>query len=225
MHPLTPLLLRAAVVLSAMSLALCACAPASYMPPPVPLAKGEVIFGGTGTAGASNLNHKTASFSDLTPFEALQVWGGVPITDGLIAYGAVFHGRGDATGGGVGLRQDLLQTERSQLGVQASVGWLYASLGFPISVELSDPLTLYTRPTVNTVTDDWMGWPSPPLALHLPVGLWWWSPSREIGLGVELGAQGYKAHMGAIGYQPQLLGYLSVSLGSSRMLTPDSAAR
>ena len=225
MHPLIQTLLRAVVVVTGAYHILWACAPASHMPPPVPLAKGEVIYGGTGTAGASNLNLKTDSFSDLTPLAALQVWGGVPITDGLIAYGAVFHGRGDVTGAGVGLRQDLLQTERSQLGVQASVGWLYASLGFPISVELSDPLTLYTRPTVNTVTDDWMGWPSPPLAVHLPVGLWWWSPSREIGLGVELGAQGYKAHMGAIGYQPQLLGYLSVSLGSSRMLTPDSAAR
>lgn len=57
------LALRTVTALTVAYHALWAYAPALHMPPPVPLAKGEVIFGGTGTAGASTLNHKTDSFS------------------------------------------------------------------------------------------------------------------------------------------------------------------
>ena len=223
MHTLTPLMLRAVVVLSAMSLALCACAPVSQMPPPVPMAKGEVIYGGTGTVGVASLRYKTYSGLQPYPFGTVQAWGGAPLKDGLIAHGSVFYGPHMGIGGGAGLRAELKETEWGQVGVQASVGWVYVSVGLPVSVEVSDPLTLYTHPTVSTVTDDWMGLAFP-LAVHLPIGLWWWSP-KGTGLGVELGAQGYMTHMGALGDQPNLLAYLSIGLGSSILLTPDSAPR
>lgn len=63
MNPTLQLALRTVTALTVAYHTLWACAPALHMPPPVPLAKGEVIFGGTKTAGASNLNHKTDSFS------------------------------------------------------------------------------------------------------------------------------------------------------------------
>lgn len=209
--------------LAAMASALCACAPASQMPPPVPLAKGQVIYGGTGTVGVANLRYKTDSGLRTYPFGVVQAWGGAPLKNGLIVHGSVFRSPHMGTGGGAGLRAELKETEWGQVGVQASVGWAYVSVGLPASVEVSAPLTLYTHPTVSTVTDDWMG-VAFPLAVHLPIGLWWWSP-RGTGLGVELGAQGFMTHMGALGDQPDLLAYLSISLGSSTLLTPDSAAR
>lgn len=218
--------LRGVLVVAVAYHTLWACAPVPHMPPPVPLAKGEVIFGGTGTAGSSPYLQGNPYSSPV--LGTVQVWGGIPIRDGLIFHSSAFYSPNDhpdATGGGVGLRQDLFRPEWGQVGVQVGVGWLYASLGVPISVELSDPLTLYTHPTVSTVTDSFMGIPSPPLAVHLPVGLWWWSPSKGLGLGVELGVQRYMNYTYGLGDQPQLLGHVSISLGSSRVLTRDRAAR
>ena len=213
MNPILQRVLRGATALAVVYHVLWACAPVASLPPPIPNAKGELTVGGAGVVGAHDLSAQTTSIEALHGHANVQGFAGVALNDRWNVYGTAFLGSASGVGVGVGARVDVVETERLLLGVQASGGLLYASVGLPMAVNVTDQLTLYTQPGVGSVTSPRSAYTDWRVIPQVPVGLWWTSPSG-VGVGAELGAQGQLAPSGAssAGYG-QLAPYLALNVG------------
>lgn len=211
MNALVQLVLRALTAITVVYHTLWACAPVTTLPPPLPMAKGDTNIGGGLIGGAFDLNAQTRSVDDLQGHINAQGWASVAVTDWLDAYWTGFLGSSSGGGTGAGLHVDVLELERLSLGVQASGGFAYYAASLPVAVTVTDQLILYTNPGITHGT---LFQPSTGRAQPLvPIGLWWTSP-RGIGLGAELGAQGYmESEDPGSQRRPTLMPYLALSVG------------
>lgn len=204
----TSSLTRLVVGFSAGYFALWACAPTSTVAPMVPLHdQTGWDIGGAVSAGATttveNVYENVPTDTGMTyefvreerhiaPAGGAQVWG---VSDlgrvdlGLTMGAAVVGGVGGGPHGGFIVRPHLVETDDLVLGLDLQLGWLWGSLGLPVSVRASDRVWVYTDPSLGFRYSG---------VVNVPVGL-----SVEVGehmrvnaelnylSGNELGAMGY----------------------------------
>lgn len=196
--------LLAGIVLICLPLLACG-SPVAQVPPPVPLAKGEVL-GGVGLTLGS---YKSDNFNPVErvrgpiweynhpeeQYEHIAFWGQTPVTERLTVGGVI--ATGSAIYFGPSARFEVIDAKHFALSAQARGGLAYFELGVPLSVEIYEDLWVYTVPsmTARLLEGDADGSFFPPGFLDFTdqritgqalVGVYWTSP-RGPGVGVEAG--------------------------------------
>jgi hypothetical protein len=134
-----------------------ACAPPTSLPPPVPMAADQAVeFGGAATGGAYLTTSRSCPESqgcspelDPTYGADAQLWLSTPVGDRGTLGALLFGGTTTVIGGGGFGRVKLNSSPDSYIGLQGSAGWLWASVGVPLSVRVAGDTWLYTSPSVG----------------------------------------------------------------------------
>ncbi|MFZ5475454.1 MAG: hypothetical protein ACOZNI_01660 [Myxococcota bacterium] len=130
---------------------LVACAPVAMMPPPTPFAEGQHFeVGGALTGSAYDTRFSTCGTDFGAPCSGLGLHGYALGRIGPVDLGGlVYAGMAEAAGGGVLVRVSPVDTRRFRLGAQLDGGWIWAALGVPVAVGLSDRVWLYSQPSAG----------------------------------------------------------------------------
>ncbi len=146
-----------------------ACAPPTSLPAPVPLAKGDGFeLGGGATGGllfekdcrtTRDESGATVSYTCdpvLGGTGDIQQWGMVAVNDRRTLGWVVNGGLGSRTyngdpgvSAGFVTRLDLAEAPHRLIGVQAELGWLWVSVGAPVSFQVRDDIWVYTHPSIG----------------------------------------------------------------------------
>lgn len=170
------------VALAVCYFALWACAPVLTQPPPAPIADDRNREIGLAGGSAIELGPDDPCRDGLlrnTGCNGPQLQAYYRSRVGKVELAAVAHG-GQLSffGGGLLVRGWLYERDRFRLGLDGSLGWLWAGVGLPVSGALTDGVWLYTDPTVSMSA---VGMIRVPVGLSFDVG-------KGVGLGVESGA-------------------------------------
>jgi len=161
-----------------------ACAPPSTLPAPVPLGKanGVELGGGIAASGAfiedcrttesvelgSELVGEPSCERTLVVFPDAAHWGVLPLNDQWAVGWQLGGGLGTPRiAGGAMARLDLAKSERHLVGPQLELGFAWAALGIPASMQVKDKVWLYTHPSVGLRMS---GMARAPIGLALDVG-------------------------------------------------------
>ncbi len=158
-----------------------ACAPTTYFQPSGHIQPREgFVEIGASTAlvpgGQVAFDSSSDAQTGVQPSFDFQLSGGAQVNDFLSLRLHVFAGSSTLVGLGPALRFHLLKDERLDIGVDFQGGWLWASVGLPISVEITDRLWFYTQPSFGLRFQP----------TQLPVGLYW-EATDAVALGVTVG--------------------------------------
>ncbi len=143
---------KVGVVAAALSVAyfvLWGCMPMTAMPPPVPSAGGEggsVQFVAYDEEPKPSAWHKPKAYKSYgLGYQRWRLFEREKFDWALIGHVGV----PSLAGVGGMIRAPLVKSEKSYLGVSASVGLIWANIGLPMSVALGDATWLYSRPALT----------------------------------------------------------------------------
>ncbi len=213
-HMLALLNGRAALVgaLTLVGFLLCACAPPTSTPPPMPMADGQIRELGFALSGGSYIYHTV--YCPENPYAECRkdtdLW---PAIDGQAWYrrarnrwehGFTASAGNSSTSLGGFARVRMNQSETSYVGLQVDAGLLWASFGVPMSGQLREGLWIYTNPSFG------LRFTGP---LYVPIGINKTFDERNT-LNVELLYRGEFGNLSSLGYVEAPI--LTASAGLSR---------
>ncbi|MBX2798870.1 MAG: hypothetical protein KTR31_14435 [Myxococcales bacterium] len=180
----------AIAVLAVTYFALWACGPATFGPPPTPMADGNQHELGVTTTWLESIGEQEScvvASGVVCRGPSLAAW--YRFQTGRADIGVSLFGGNFNVGVGMQFRARFIDEPRVFWALQLDAGFLYGAVGLPAGIAISDEVWLYVSPQVRAQL----------LApFRLGAGVTWRPPEKGLRLGAELGAShtpGVPAHV------------------------------